>query len=165
MSVSRLLKHLLIPDWVARRPFSGVLLDRVEAAIHTSEQSHDAELQVALEPGLHLAALLRGLTPRARAVEVFSQLRVWDTERNSGVLIYLQLIDHAIEIVADRGINAKVPQAQWDEICRRMERAFAEEHYEQGVLTAIDDVTTLLAQHFPPVSGKRDELPDRPAML
>jgi uncharacterized membrane protein len=165
MDVARALKHLLIPAWVARRPFSPALLDTIEAAVRSSETRHDAELKVAFEPGLHPGALLRGQTPRARAIEVFSELRVWDTEHNSGVLIYLQLIDHAIEIVADRGINAKVPQAQWEAICRRMESAFAEKQFEHGVLAAIEDVTVLLARHFPPVSGKRDELPDRPAML
>jgi hypothetical protein len=165
MDISRILKHLFIPAWVARRPFPRELIDKIEAAVRKSEAQHDGELQFALEGGLHIVPLLHGQTPRARALEVFSQLRVWDTEHNSGVLIYIQLVDRAIEIVADRGINSKVQQGEWDAICRRMEAAFAQGRFEDGVLTAIDDVTVLLAQHFPPLEDNPDELPDRPVML
>jgi uncharacterized membrane protein len=165
LSLARTLKHLCMPDWLARRPFGAAALDRIEAAVRNSETRHGAELRVALEAGLHTAALLRGLVPRERALQVFSELRVWDTEHNSGVLLYLQLVDRSIEIVADRGINARVPQPQWQDICRRIEVAFAQGRFEQGVLAAIDDITALLARHFPPQSGKPDELEDRPAML
>jgi uncharacterized membrane protein YgcG len=165
MSLARAIKHLCMPNWVARRPFARAVVDRIEAAVRNSEARHGAELRVALEAGLHPAALLRGLTPRARAIEVFSELRVWDTEHNSGVLLYLQLVDRGIEIVADRGINARVPQQQWQDICRRMETAFSRGRFEQGVLAAIDEITALLALHFPPVRARPDELEDRPAML
>ncbi|HEY6965938.1 MAG TPA: TPM domain-containing protein [Burkholderiales bacterium] len=165
MRLARTIKHLCMPDWLAHRPFSTAVVDRIEAAVRKSESLHGAELRVALEAGLHPAALLRGLTPRARALEVFSELRVWDTEHNSGVLLYLQLVDRSIEIVADRGIHARVPQAQWQEICRRIEAAFAQGQFEKGVLAAIEDITALLAQHFPPAGARSDELEDRPAML
>ena len=165
MSLARAIKHLCMPDWMARRPFTTTVMDRIEAAVRQSETRHGAELRVALEAGLHPAALLRGLTPRARAIEVFAELRVWDTEHNSGVLLYLQLVDRGIEIVADRGINARVPEQSWQDICRRMETAFSKGQFEQGVLVAIDEITGLLARHFPPPRGKPDELEDRPAML
>jgi len=165
MSLARTIKHLCMPSWLARRPFAAGAMDRVEAAVRQSESRHGAELRVALEAGLHPAALLRGLTPRARALEVFSELRVWDTEHNSGVLLYLQLVDRAIEIVADRGIGARVPPQQWQDICRRMEAAFSQGRFEQGLLAAIDEITALLTLHFPPRRGRPDELEDRPAML
>ena len=165
MAISRVLKHLSTPAWVARRPFSAAVLDRIESAVRRSETAHDAELRVALEAGIHLRALLRGQTARQRAIEVFSELRVWDTAHNSGVLIYLQLVDRRIEIVADRGISASVPQQQWDSVCRGMEAAFGEGRFEQGVLAAIDETTALLARNFPRTAAKPDELPDRPAML
>ena len=76
---------------------------------------------------------------RQRAEELFASLRVWDTAHNSGVLIYVQLVDRRIEIVADRGISAMVPQAQWDAICRRMEAAFRERRFEAGSLDAIKE--------------------------
>jgi uncharacterized membrane protein len=165
MNLTRAIHHLCIPDWVARRSFTTAAMDRIEAAVRNSETRHGAELRVALEAGLHPAALLRGLTPRNRAIEVFSELRVWDTQHNSGVLLYLQLVDRRIEIVADRGINARVPQQQWQDICRRMENAFSQGQFEQGLLAAIEEITGLLAQHFPPLRGRPDELQDRPAML
>jgi len=165
MNVQRILKHLFTPHWIISRTFPRAVLKRIGDAIAKSEQWHDGELRFAVEAGLHLAPLLKGISPRQRATEVFAQLHVWDTERNSGVLIYLQLVDRRIEIVADRGINAKVPQAQWDAICRRMEKAFRERKFEAGSLDAIREITALLAQHFPPQSENPNELPDKPVVL
>ena len=102
---------------------------------------------------------------RDRALELFSALRVWDTEHNSGVLIYLQMVDHRIEIVADRGIARLVAQAQWDAICRRMETEFHAGRFEAGALSAIDEITRLLAAHFPAGESNPDELPDRPVVI
>jgi uncharacterized membrane protein len=163
--MKRILKHLLTPRWIAHRAFPQEALRRIEDAIRTSEKSHDGELRFAVEAGLDLLPLLRGQNPRQRAIEVFSQLRVWDTEHNSGVLIYLQLVDRDIEIVADRGINARVAQPEWEAICRRMESAFRAREFESGVLRGIAEITALLARHFPPRGANPDELPDRPAVL
>ena len=165
MNFGRIVKHLLVPHWVALRPFPAPVLGRIESVIGSSEAKHDGELRFAVEGGLHLASLWRGQSPRGRAIELFAQLRVWDTENNSGVLIYVQLVDRRIEIVADRGINARVAQASWDEICRRMEAAFSHGQFEQGALAAIDEVTALLARHFPPAGVNPNELPDRPVVL
>ena len=165
MSIARLFRHLLIPDWVARRAFSRESLARIEEAVRRSERLHEGELKFAMEGGLELSPLLKGVTPRQRALEVFSQLRVWDTERNSGVLVYLQLVDRDIEIVADRGISAKVRQDEWEAICRQMEAAFRAGEFERGALAGIEEITALLARHFPPRGDNPDELPDRPAVL
>jgi len=140
-------------------------LTAIEEAIRASEKTHDGELRFAVEAGLDPLPVLRGRTARQRATEVFSSLRVWDTEHNSGVLIYVQLVDRRIEIVADRGINARVPQHAWDAICRRMEEAFRQRRFEQGVLAAIGEITALLAQHFPPRGDNPDELSDQPVIL
>jgi len=165
MKLGRIARHLLVPHWVALRPFPASVLGRIESAIGSSEVKHDGELRFAVEGGLHLASLWRGQSPRGRAIELFSQLRVWDTEHNSGVLIYVQLVDRTIEIVADRGINAKVDQASWDGICRRMEAAFGQRQFEQGALAAIDEVTALLARFFPTAGINPNELPDKPVVL
>ena len=164
MDAVRIAKHLIAPQWVVHRAFPKRVLGRIEAAIKASENAHCGELRFAVEAGLDLAPLLRGLTPRQRANEVFSHLRVWDTEYNSGVLIYVQLIDHCIEIVADRGISARVKQEEWDAICHRMEAAFRERRFEEGALQGIADVTALLTRHFPQ-GGSPNELPDRPVVL
>jgi hypothetical protein len=165
MSAMRILRHLAAPDWVIHRALPRAALDRIEAAIGRSESAHRGELRVAAEAGLSLHPLLKEITPRQRALEVFTSLRVWDTEENSGVLIYLQLVDRDIEIVADRGISAVVPQPAWDAIVQRMEAAFRAGRYEQGVLDGIDEITGLLARHFPARGPNPDELTDRPALL
>ena len=165
MELSRVVKHMLAPSWVVSRAFPRAALGRIGAAIKASESLHNGEVRFAVEAGFDLAPLLAGVTPRQRALELFSRLRVWDTEHNSGVLIYVQLVDHRIEIVADRGINARVAQEQWDAICRKMEAAFRARRFEDGVLKGIEDVTVLLARHFPPLGGNPNELPDSPVVL
>ena len=159
----RALKHLFLPDWYARRRFPAAALERIEQAIKASERSHRAEIRFALEDCLP-PSLLR-LPTRRRAEQVFAQLGVWDTEENSGVLIYVQLVDRAIEIVADRGIARLVPQVEWDAICRAMEKRFGEGHHLEGSLDAIASVTRLLARHFPAGAANPNELPDRPAVI
>jgi uncharacterized membrane protein len=165
MNAKRMLKHLFTPDWVARRVFPRATLNRIREAIRESEKSHDGELRFAVEAGLDFLPLLKGAAPRQRALEVFSMLRVWDTERNSGVLIYVQLVDRRIEIVADRGITAKVDQGAWDAICRGMEESFRAGRFEEGALQGIRAISLLMARHFPPHGTNADELPDRPAVL
>jgi uncharacterized membrane protein len=165
MKLKRVLKHLFAPHWISHRAFPRRSLAAIENAIHASEKLHAGELRFVVEASLHPLPLMRGLSARHRAHEVFSGLRVWDTEHNSGVLIYVQLVDHSIEIVADRGISAIVPQHDWEAICRRMEAAFKQRRFEEGALKAIVEITALLARHFPPRAGKRDELPDRPVVL
>ena len=165
MQLQRALKHLLTPDWVAMRPFPAPVLDRIEAAISASEQRHRGELRFTLEASLEPLDVLRGIPARARALELFATLRVWDTEENSGVLIYLQMVDRRIEIVADRGINRRVRQSEWDAICRRMETEFRAGRFEAGAIAAIGEVTELLVRHFPPGTDNPDELPNRPVVL
>jgi hypothetical protein len=165
MNVARLLRHACIPGWVARRDFTPRVLAAIENAIRESEQSHRGELRFVAEGDLHLLAVARGLTPRGRAQQLFGALGVWDTAQNSGVLIYVQCVDHAIEIVADRGIAARVPQAEWDAICRRMEAAFRSGQFEAGSVAGIRAITVLLARHFPPGASNPDELPDKPVLL
>ena len=165
MEIRRALKHLLTPDRVALRPFPPAALDRLEKAIGESEKTHHGELRLVLEANMNPLEVLRGRSARDRALELFSLLRVWDTEHNSGVLIYLQMVDHRIEIVADRGISRLVPQSEWDAICRRMETAFREGRFEEGTLQAIREITALLEQHIPPHPHNPDELPDRPVVI
>jgi uncharacterized membrane protein len=165
MNLRRIARHLLIPDWWAQRAFSKRTLDHIGAAVHESEKLHRGELCFVIEGDLELPALLRDVSARERAADVFAQMRVWDTEENSGVLVYVQLIDHSIEIVADRGISAKVDQSEWDAICAAMQSAFYAGEYQEGALEAIQTITALLERHFPPDGGNPDELPNRPVRL
>jgi uncharacterized membrane protein len=165
MNVRRALKHLFTPAWVVRHAFPQAALDRIQGAIAASEKRHRGEIRFAVEGALDFIPLVRGLTPRERALEVFSLLRVWDTEENTGVLLYLQLLDRDIEIVADRGISRVIAHAQWEAICQRMEAAFRAGRYEAGMLEGINEVTELLVRHFPAGSANADELADKPALL
>lgn len=165
MDFLRFLKHITTPGWVARRGFTKETLSKIEKAVRASEREHDGELRFAVEGPLPLQYLIHDRKPRQRAEDVFSQLRVWDTQHDSGVLIYVQLVDRRIEIVADRGIAAKVEQTEWDAICRAMEKVFREGRFAEGALLAIGRITALLARHFPPRGRNRNELPDKPVVL
>lgn len=162
MRIARLLKHLLTPPWLALRRFPAALRDEITAAVAASESRHRGELCIAIEGPLPIGELWRDVTPRQRAAELFAALRVWDTEENSGVLIYLQLVDHAVEILADRGIAAQVPPARWEALCRELEAAMREGRCREGLVAAIDTVTRLLAAHFPARGANPNELPDQP---
>ena len=164
MNVARFIPHL-VAEYAMRRHFPVPTLDAIQHAIADGESRHDGQVCFAIEGALRLSALLRGVTSRQRAEDVFSHLRVWDTRSNSGVLIYVLLADHAIEIVADRGIAAKIPESQWKSICIQMQARFAAKQFERGAIDGVVAVSDLLAQHFPPVSGKTNELPDRPVLL
>jgi len=122
-------------------------------------------LQNFVEASLEWGPLFRGQTARQRAIEVFSRLRVWDTEENSGVLIYLLLADRDVEIVADRGIDARVGAAEWERICKEMESLFRQGRFEEGVVTGIAAITEHLVRHFPARKGDLDELPNAPVVL
>ncbi len=171
MNLARMLKHLVSPQWLARRAFPTAALQAIEAAVKAAELRHVGEMRFVVEDGLSFGDLWRDATARERAVEVFSKLRVWDTQHNSGVLIYVQLIDHCVEIVADRGISARVGQAEWDSICRGMESAFRDQAYLRGALEAVEKIGQLLATNFPAqtVVGRdvvdENELPDQPVLL
>jgi hypothetical protein len=165
MSITRFLKHLFIPDWVARRAFPAGSLSKIERAIRASEQKHDGELRFVIEAGLPFRYLLRKKSSRTRAEDLFASLKIWDTEHNSGVLIYVQLVSRHIDIVADRGISRNLEQAEWNKVCGAMEKAFRAGRYEEGALEAIASCTALLARHFPSSGVRRNELPDRPVVL
>lgn len=166
MDLGRIFKHLALPDLAVRRALPSSVAGTVERAVAAAEKAHDVELRVVVEGGLPLAALVRGVGSRERAIELFSQLRVWDTRNNTGVLIYLQFADRKIEIVADRGISARVPQGDWDAACGAIAAKFAAGRFEQGVLAGIERITAILEKYVPPPpAGDADELPDRPVVL
>jgi len=165
MKLKRIMRHLSNGRAAVRRAFPVSALESIERAIRANEARHDGQIRFAVEAALDLSPLLAGQTAQQRAVEVFSQLHVWDTEHNNGVLIYLLLADRDVEIVADRGIHAKLGQESWEAICQEMEAAFREGHFEAGVLAGIHAVGEHLARHFPARSGKPNEMPDSPVLL
>lgn len=161
----RIGRHLLMTPWQLHRAFPRSTLAAIESAIRAAETSHGGEIRFAVEGALDLMPLARGQSARERAIDVFSQLRVWDTEHNNGVLIYLLLADRDVEIVADRGVHARVGAGEWERICRRMEMAFAQGKYEEGVVGGIGAVAANLVKQFPTSGQDRNELPDQPVVL
>jgi len=159
----RLLKHRWVDEGDAARALGPATLQRLEARVAGSERHHSGEIRLCIEAGLPLSYLWRDASARQRAVTMFGKLRVWDTEHNNGVLIYLLLADHAIEIVADRGLARHVPQTTWDTLLAGMGEAFRASRHQQGLEAAIDAVDVLLRRHFPLAEGQAnpDELPNR----
>ena len=165
MNIKRIATHLLLTHWQVNRAFPRQTLIAIEQAIKASETAHVGEIRFVVEGALHSTPLLKGQSARERAIEVFSQLGIWDTEHNNGVLIYLLLADRDVEIVADRGIHAKVGSREWENICRKMETSFKQANYEGGVVSGIQSVTQHLTKHFPASAAGQNELPDKPVVL
>ena len=159
----RILRHRLLDDTDTRRALDAAALDRLAQRVQASERRHSGEIRISVEAGLPLSYLWQGLSARDRAVTLFGKLRVWDTEANNGVLIYLLLAEHAIEIVADRGLARQVPQSHWDALVGAMREAFRAGRFEDGLAQAVDAVDAMLAQHFALAEGQvnPNELPDR----
>lgn len=165
MNLKRIIKHLSITQSSVRRHFPHTALQNIERTIAEAEQNHAGQIRFAVEAALELKPLLGGQSARERAIEVFSQLHVWDTEHNNGVLIYLLLADRDVEIVADRGIHARLGQAVWESVCQEMESPFRQGKFEQGVIAGIRSVGRHLAEHYPQAGAKSNELPDQPVMI
>lgn len=165
MDLKRIARHLFAMPGAMDRALPPSAMAAIEKAIAKSETEHAGEIRLAVEAALDGAALFAGQSARSRAIDVFAQLRVWDTEQNNGVLIYLLLADHDLEIVADRGINAKVLAQDWEAICRRMEAALAQGDFVRGIVAGIEEASQILARHFPARAGDANELPDKPVVL
>jgi hypothetical protein len=168
--VKRVLKHRWLDAFSARRAIPPDMLQRLQQRVAASEQRHSGEIRIYVEAGLPPSYLWRDTpTPqitRQRALAMFSKLRVWDTANNNGVLIYLLLAEHAIEIVADRGLNQAVGASVWQALVSRMRAAFQQEHFEDGLTQALEEVSALLVEHFPLAAGEENpnELPDLPVL-
>ena len=162
----RWIRHLFLDYFALRSAFPDASLASIERGVAAQESRHRGELRVTIEGGLPIQALVAGRTAHERALEHFARLRIWDTEDNAGVLIYLLLADRRVEIVADRGINARVGETAWETISGAMQREFAAGRFEAGLLGGLSSVSDLLAQHFPAKTGDNpNELPDSPVVL
>ena len=164
--LGRLLKHRLLDEDDTRKAIPPELLERLKRRVAASENRHSGEIRICVEASLPSSYVWRNATPRERAVAMFGKLRMWDTEHNNGVLIYLLLAERAIEIVADRGLSTCVPAAQWTAMVQRMGDAFREGRFEDGLTQALGEVSALLVQHFPLAPGETNsnELPDEPVL-
>ena len=169
MQLGRLIRHVSAPHWRTRLKFPQATLNAIDEAVKRAERTHAGEIRFAIETSLAPLHIINELSPRARALEVFSHLKVWDTEHNNGVLIYVQLADRDVEIVADRGLHGRVSQSEWERVCRLMEEHFRAGRYQAGAVGGVDAVGTLLARHFASPAGRtgsfNNQLPDQPTLL
>ena len=165
MNMLRFLKHAFSSGLKTRLLFPKKSLKRIKEAVANSENKHRGEIRVCIEKSLTPLQILQGVKGRDRAVEMFSELRVWDTEENNGVLIYLLIADRDIEILADRGIMRDAPANFWNEICGEIENNFRKKKFEEGILQAIDHIEKLLIEKYPKNGHDANELPDKPHMI
>lgn len=161
----RVLSHLMKSPSTLHRCFPSHALTAIEEAIEASETKHRAEIRVAIEVALDLGALWRLRSARERALEVFGELRIWDTAESNGVLIYVLIAEQDVEIVADRGFEGWVSNDEWQRVCTLIERQLAGGRWRDGILVGIEAATVLLQREFPAVGRNVNEQPDRPAVL
>jgi uncharacterized membrane protein len=164
--LARIFKHRWLDESDTRKAIPPEMVERLAKRVTASERRHSGEIRIYVEAGLPMSYLWRNATPRERAVTMFGKLRVWDTEHNNGVLVYLLLAERAIEIVADRGLTRVVPQDEWQAIVARMSAAFRHGRFEDGLTQALEEVSALLVAHFPLGAGEvnANELPDEPVL-
>lgn len=163
MDIRRIWVHLNTPDRVSGKHFSPDVLDEIEKAVKTCEATHGGEICFAVESRLNLLQLWRDLSACDRATEIFTNLRVWDTRQNNGVLVYLLLAERRIEILADRGFRKKVSNLEWASICSEMQQSFTTVGFAEGIQQGIQLISAHLRKHFPVPDG--DELPNKPTVL
>jgi uncharacterized membrane protein len=165
MDALRLMRHLATTRWSTRRHFTPAVRAAIEQSVRGCEAHHAGEIRFVVETALDLPELWHDVAPRRRALQLFGQLGVWDTAHNNGVLIYVLMADRAVEIIADRGIAARITQAEWDGLCRQMERHYREQRFQEGSVAGVQGVGALLGRHFPGRAHGGDELPAQPVLL
>ncbi len=163
--IIRLIRHLFESQLLTRRRFSRQTLDQIESAVRAAEASHAGELQVVIETDLDVWAIVTGKTSRQRSLEVFAASGVWDTEANNGVLLYILCADRHVQVVADRGFNGIVTEAEWRGVCAAMEADFRAGRWAEGVVAGVNAAAILVGRHFPSSGQRGNELPNRPILL
>jgi uncharacterized membrane protein len=165
-TVRRFARHLYYEARGVGPVFSAGSLKRIGQAVAASELSHTAEVRIAVEASLTIRELVYGKSPRTRAIEAFSMLKVWDTEQNNGVLIYINVADRAVEIIADRGVSRVTPKTYWQTLCAEMVQGFRKDAFEASVIQCVSHLSVELAKQFPSSGiSNPDELPNTPAIL
>lgn len=163
--LKRFFRHVMMSQLVLHRQFSSHTLQAIQKAVADTEATHRGQVRFAIEAELATWQLWCGLSARQRAIEVFSQLGVWNTEENNGVLIYVLLADRKVEIVADRGIQRHVGNERWSAICKEIEHHYRKGEFATGSVIGINKISTELAFYFPAKGPGHNEQPDRPVIL
>ena len=165
MDWRRFWRHVVMTPAQARRAFPQPVRDAIEHFVAEHERRHRGEIRFVIEAELTTAQLWAGLSARARAIDLFARLGVWDTAERTGVLVYVLLADHAVEVVADRGISAQVDAAQWNTNCAAMVACYREGGFESGSIAGIEAIAERLERLFPADGSNPDELSNRPVLI
>ena len=165
MQLMRFMRHIVTTRWTTRHRFPVAVRTAIEQAIGDCEAHHGGEIRFVVETAFDIPELWRGLSTRQRALQLFGQFGVWDTAHNNGVLIYVLMADHAVEIIADRGIAARVAVGEWSGVCRQMEQHYREGRFREGSIAGVQGVGTLLGRHVPGRKHSDNELPNQPVLL
>ena len=165
MKLLRLMRHIATTRWSTLRAFPKEVRDAIQQAIRECEVRHGGEIRFIVETAFDFPELWRDLPPRTRALQLFGQFGVWDTAHNNGVLIYVLMADHVVEIIADRGIASRIGNPEWAAVCRQMEHHYRAGRFREGSLVGIIGVAALLGQHFPGRAPSGNELPNQPVLL
>lgn len=165
MKFARLMRHIFTTRWSTRAHFPRPVRDAIEKAIGECEHRHGGEIRFVVETAFDVPELWRDLAPRTRALQIFGQFGVWDTAHNNGVLIYVLIADHDVEIIADRGIAQHISAAEWATVCRQMEAHYQAGRFREGSIAGVEGVGALLGRHFPGRRHSDNELPNQPVLL
>ena len=165
VNCSRLKKHLFTTSAAGHETFPRLTLKAIEAVITDGERRHRAEVRLIIEHALPWKEILRDTSARQRAMDLFARYRVWDTEENCGVLVYINLADRKVEIVADRAVARLIVQEEWDAVCRTMTEGFAREAFRDSTAAAIEQLNTLLQEHYPARGAHPNQLANHPILL
>lgn len=165
MTRSRFFRHLFTTSAAGRSVFPPDALRAIEACISEGETCHDAEVRLIIEHSLPVSLVLKKVSPRQRAIELFSRYRIWDTERNSGILIYVNLADRKVEIIADRGVDRLVAAVEWQALCQTVTRGFAKGAFLESMLAALAQLNAMLRERLPSRGDHPNQLPDKPLVI
>lgn len=164
-TVPRLFRHLFTTTAAGRRVFPNTALDAIQKAIAIGEKRHQAEIRLIVEPAMPLYDVLYGISARERTHQLFSLYRIWDTETNAGILIYINLADRKVEIIADRAANRAIKREEWHAVCRTMTEGFGRNAFHESTIAGLAQLNDLLAERLPSNGASTNELSNRPLML
>jgi len=164
-ALTRCLRHMFTTGFAVRRAFPKPTLEAIQASIASGEKIHRAQVRLAIEPALALPDLLHGMSARQRARDLFAHYRIWDTEENCGILIYINLADHKVEILADRAVGRALGANEWRQICNTMTQGFSEGKFHESTLAGLQQLNNLLGTNFPSSGSTSNELSNRPLIL
>jgi len=164
-TLPRMRIHLFTTKAAGRRAFPPATLQAIQDTIAEGETQHRAEIRVIIEPALVAGAVLRGVAARERARELFSHYQIWDTEENCGILLYVNIADRKVEIVADRTAARLLKAAEWQAVCATMTAGFARGEFHTSAVAALRQLNALLKERFPAAGRRENQLPDRPIVL